>query len=118
MAETVSPRVAKYIQKTESALARAKDVASENKQDIVHGAAAVTGAFVGAYLNKRYPDRKVAGIDPDAVGAVALGVGGMFVKKGLTRTALFGGATGMACSFAARLGAAKGEAAAAAAAAK
>lgn len=116
MAETVSPKVAQYIQRTEAALTRVKKGVVEAKTDLIEGGSAAAGAFAGAYLRERYPDRKIAGVDPDAVGVVVFG-GAAAMSSGMTQTVCKGLAIGMLCSTMANVGAKRGAAARAAAAA-
>lgn len=108
MAETVSPKIANYIDRINGSLSKFKASAMEQKETAVEVVGAIGGAYGSAYLTERYPDRKIAGADPDAVIAVVLGAAAMFTG-GIAARALGAIATGSSCSVAARWGAAKGQ---------
>lgn len=108
MAETVSPKIANYIERINGSLSKLKGAAIEQKETAIEVVCAVAGAYGGSYVTERYPERKIAGADPDAVAAVLFGVGAAFAggTAGLVLGSL---ATGASCSVAARWGAAKGQ---------
>lgn len=114
--ESVSPKVAAYIEKVEGSYARLKKGAIEQEESLIEGVSAVAGAFGGSYIRERYADKKIMGADHDAVGGALLGLAAVF-SKGRTQMVLSGLATGCLCSAAANLGGQKGAAAKLAAAA-
>lgn len=109
-AESVSPKVAAYIEKIEARSMALRKGVMEQKESLIEGASAVTGALVGSYVRERYADKKIMGADHDAVAAALFGVAAVF-SKGTTQMVLSGLATGCLCSVVAQVGAQKGAAA-------
>lgn len=75
-------------------------------------AASAGAGGVGGYVDGRFPDKRVAGLPPSAIGGVLLGAVGAFVLKGRAAQFATAAAIGPLAGNAYRYGSEKGAAAA------